>query len=490
MFRSLGLPESTFLYDIFTSFRVTVYVTSNNPLFSSRFQLKSTHFLNENLSKNIIVLDRLGQFGATFKPLEDLAMAGMSGKFGFTPFFSQGYFGLDFVSAPGVSRALAQLSSKPSLHKLLTICKEFNMKSQEPLDERNSIDKLVNALSYLERINAIGFNCNNRCDLDFSVDSFTEFVGVLRCAFPKLLLQNLLLLGGTWLEIGEFRESYFKFVADSISRDINHILYTPSRSLIEKVDSNVVSYEMTEGIPLDRLAINIPPINVLLIDRNFSFSRSWMDKIKHAISNGCMLICAYEHCYESSLVVEISRIMTVRTIMPVAFSSCSLKMKLFVLEIINNPFIDKISDAISNNFVQKKLMLELGLEASLLDESVELHCTKPALTILVEPGENENKSTELNKKLQNLMGALGVNIEKLELYLGLQNKNASNEQTPEKVSQDFDIESSVGGGSFGDVENAELASFVSESRQIKLPGKLCSAMDLQLSFRKPACISA
>lgn len=466
-----------------------MYVTRDeNRVHTSRFRLSSSHFFNEDISKTIVVLDRLGQFGVTFKPLEDLAMSGMSGKFGFTPFFSQAYFGLDYVSAPVVSTALAQLSSKPTLYDLLTVCKEFNLKSSEKLDERNTVDKLVSALSYLEKINAIGFSCNSRCDLVASVDNVLEFDGILRCAFPKLLLHNQLLFGGVWVEIGEFQGSFFKFVADSVSKDVSHILYSPSSSLIEIVDLNVVSYELHDGVPLDFISTNLPPINMVLIDRHFSFSKLWWDKMKHRITNGCIVICFHENCNDNSMVAEIGRAMSVRTI--TAASTCSLNKKILGLEIINNPFLNKMRDSITNNFIQRKLMQELGLEESVLDETIEPNCAKLVPLVLSEPGQNDKKSTELNKKLQNLMGVLGVNIEKLELYLGLQSKNSTNEQRLENIKEDNGMTTTQDDESIGDIDNAELASFVSDANQVKLPGKLCTILDLKSSFRKPECISA
>lgn len=468
-FYALGLPEDVFVDQYFSAFRVTIYVVRDNEKFSPlRLKPRDEYFRQSDWCNNVFVLDRLGQFSTSLLPLVTLGKSGISGKFGFTPTFANGFFGLDYVSPPIISVALASLSNKPTLCGLLNSTRMFALENQLQYNVENAISALVGALNYLEHINAISFSTK----LQFNTSAFEEEdLKILE----ELHLTNIS-LPEVWIEIGEFPKTFHSLV-QSISNKVAHVSY--SHHTLLRMTNNAQFGNELDGLLSSE---NNGKVRAIFISSNIQFpSLPWWNKIMSHWANNVTILCAGLNC---KLIPEIFQNFIVGT-KEITLNCMSLSTVMsFHISRRNvedgKPLNPKTAD------IQLRRLRELGLNNTILDEEIT-SSPKSCLTSitpskLVENGTPKDSFFgELNKKINTLMGHIGKNIESTEDFV----ENKDKLSLSEKVSSVYLDENS-------DEQESQqfLDSFYLQSKNIKLPVKLCSRNDLIASYRRTSCVVA
>jgi len=488
-FKAVGLLEDLFLDEFFSGFRATVYaIRSDHGFFLDRLQPTEALFRHSSKCKNIYIVDRLGQFSTSLQPLVDLAKAGISGKFGFTPSYSHGYFGLDYVSTPFLSQALAILSTRPTLCELLSKCMEFAAENHIAIREDIAISALVDVLSYLEHINAIAFSFLAKSSAMFNWDS-DDLVHTLQSVFQDGSFNSDSNHSTTkvWIEIGDFSENYYKFL-DATPQTVERRVYSSSRKLKAlNPDDDADEYYDEKDISIINLKTN-SQIQLVMINSDLEFSLIWWNTVKMRLMNGAAIICVnnfassklFNKIFESMIVSEYTQ--------P---HHTDQRDSITVFKVIFNPFLEMNIAGIVNETVvdssslQLQRARELGLEDTLIETEMLFIEDNSNVSISIDQHSDRSSKllvfSELSNKIQSLMGHIGKNIEKVEHFIGVE----SEEQNVFAVNSIGDISTAEVGV---DEDPRKLLSFFLESKAIKLPTKLSSRKELLQSFRRAECI--
>ena len=183
-YRTFGINEDDFLFDIFPSFRYTIYVTkreanvagrakpdiwlletslrymtSHSSSTSDKIRNSSTHHpLNGSKVGEYIIIDRLGQhsLSSTFANCPFTATQSISTTFAFSHYSSK-TINFTNIALPTISSCLAFLSNKPTVQDLLEFNKKFHNIYHLKYDENYALQLLIQILSFFESINAISF---------------------------------------------------------------------------------------------------------------------------------------------------------------------------------------------------------------------------------------------------------------------------------------------------------------------------------------------
>jgi hypothetical protein len=177
-YKALGLSEQQFIEEHMTSFRLSVYAVKSaragNKALSpiGRVSMDNiTRFFDVSrgesegggggggsLASRLVIVDRMGQLGASFASMETLALQSQSSQVEFAHYSMHGNLHLPLILNPLVSPCMPRMSDTGlTVLDLHEINKQFAARQKRPFNEREAQAMLVELLQYLEKLNMLGF---------------------------------------------------------------------------------------------------------------------------------------------------------------------------------------------------------------------------------------------------------------------------------------------------------------------------------------------